>query len=57
MDCAIVIDAIRGKDPDDLSSRVIFLEDPFSIDISKLTVGYLEDAEMEVVLLQYFFPP
>lgn len=49
VDCAIVIDAIRGKDPDDLSSRVIFLEDPFSIDISKLTVGYLEDAEMEVV--------
>ncbi|KAJ0988704.1 hypothetical protein J5N97_007060 [Dioscorea zingiberensis] len=49
MDCAIVIDAIRGKDPDDLSSRHIFLDDPFSIDISNLTVGYLEDAEMEIV--------
>eukprot|EP00262_Sarcandra_glabra_P015910 TRINITY_DN5013_c0_g2_i1.p1 TRINITY_DN5013_c0_g2~~TRINITY_DN5013_c0_g2_i1.p1 ORF type:complete len:458 (-),score=81.37 TRINITY_DN5013_c0_g2_i1:29-1369(-) len=48
-DCAIVLDAIRGKDPDDLSSRDVSLEDPFSIDITKLTVGYLEDAEMEVV--------
>ncbi|XP_077228171.1 amidase family protein [Tasmannia lanceolata] len=48
-DCAIVLDVIRGKDPDDLSSRDLFLKDPFSIDIKKLTVGYLEDAEMEVV--------
>ncbi|OVA09732.1 Amidase [Macleaya cordata] len=48
-DCALVLDAIRGKDPDDLSSRDIFPEDPFLIDITKLTVGYLEDAEMEVV--------
>ncbi|KAK9278496.1 hypothetical protein L1049_028062 [Liquidambar formosana] len=48
-DCAVVLDAIRGKDPDDLSSRDISLDDPFSIDITNLTVGYLEDAEMEVV--------
>ncbi|XP_050151896.1 uncharacterized protein LOC126626571 isoform X2 [Malus sylvestris] len=48
-DCAIVLDAIRGKDPDDLSSRDIPLGDPFLVDIKKLTVGYLEDAEMEVV--------
>ncbi|XP_072959856.1 uncharacterized protein [Typha angustifolia] len=48
-DCAIVIDAIRGKDPDDLSSRHVALEDPFHVDIRKLTVGYLENAEMEVV--------
>lgn len=50
-DCALVLDAIRGKDPDDISSKNINLEDPFSIDISKLTVGYLEDAEMEVCKL------
>lgn len=25
--------------------------DPFEVDITKLTVGYLEDAEMEVSLL------
>ncbi|KAF5200608.1 Glutamyl-tRNA(Gln) amidotransferase subunit A, partial [Thalictrum thalictroides] len=49
MDCAVVLDVIRGRDPDDLSSREISLEDPFFIDITKLTVGYLEDAEMEVV--------
>ncbi|PKU63168.1 uncharacterized protein LOC110094661 [Dendrobium catenatum] len=49
VDCAIVIDAIRGADPEDLSSRHVPLDDPFSVDIKKLTVGYLEDAEMEVV--------
>ncbi|KAA8542036.1 hypothetical protein F0562_023188 [Nyssa sinensis] len=48
-DCAIILDAIRGKDPDDLSSRDISINDPFSVNIAKLTVGYLEDAEMEVV--------
>ncbi|KAI3967316.1 hypothetical protein MKW92_034776 [Papaver armeniacum] len=48
-DCALVLDAIRGKDPDDLSSKNINLGDPFSTDITKLTVGYLEDAELEVV--------
>ncbi|KAI7985495.1 Glutamyl-tRNA(Gln) amidotransferase subunit A [Camellia lanceoleosa] len=37
------------QDPDDLSSRNISLDDPFSVDIAKLTVGYLDDAEMEVV--------
>ncbi|KAL8123191.1 hypothetical protein AgCh_011244 [Apium graveolens] len=46
-DCAIILDAIRGKDPDDLSSRNIFFDDPFMVDITKLTVGYLEDASME----------
>ncbi|RWR73166.1 Glutamyl-tRNAGln amidotransferase subunit A isoform 1 [Cinnamomum micranthum f. kanehirae] len=48
-DCAVILDAIRGKDPDDHSSRDVNLEDPFSVDITKLTVGYLEDAETEVV--------
>ncbi|OMO94775.1 Amidase [Corchorus capsularis] len=48
-DCAVILDAIRGKDPDDLSSRDIPFPDPFSVDITKLTVGYLEDADKEVV--------
>nr|XP_017250543.1 PREDICTED: glutamyl-tRNA(Gln) amidotransferase subunit A-like [Daucus carota subsp. sativus] len=48
-DCAIILDAIRGKDPDDLSSRNIIFDDPFMVDITKLSVGYLEDASMEVV--------
>lgn len=47
--CAIILDTIRGKDPEDHSSRDIPFDDPFSVDITKLTVGYLEDAEMEVV--------
>ncbi|XP_019463604.1 PREDICTED: uncharacterized protein LOC109362339 isoform X2 [Lupinus angustifolius] len=48
-DCAVVLDAIRGRDPDDLSSKDSSIDDPFQVDITKLTVGYLDDAEMEVV--------
>ncbi|KAL6890236.1 hypothetical protein ACP4OV_008999 [Aristida adscensionis] len=51
VDCAIVLDAIRGKDAGDPSSREVALDDPFHIDITKLTVGYLDNAEMEVVNL------
>ncbi len=47
-DCTVILDAIRGKDPDDPSSRESHLDDPFLVDITKLTVGYLDDAEMEV---------
>lgn len=47
-DCALVIDAIRGIDPDDPSSRHVGIDDPFEVDIRKLTVGFLKDAEMEV---------
>ncbi|WVZ51399.1 hypothetical protein U9M48_002550 [Paspalum notatum var. saurae] len=49
VDCAIVLDAIRGKDAADPSSREVALGDPFRVDITELTVGYLDDAEMEVV--------
>lgn len=48
-DCAIILDSIRGRDPNDISSKNIHLKDPFTIDISKLTVGYLEDGDKEVV--------
>ncbi|KAH6781918.1 Amidase family protein [Perilla frutescens var. hirtella] len=48
-DCAVVLDIIRGKDAHDHSSRDIPFSDPFSVDITKLTVGYLDDAEMDVV--------
>ncbi|XP_057995869.1 uncharacterized protein LOC110635178 isoform X3 [Hevea brasiliensis] len=48
-DCSVILDVVRGKDPDDLSSRDIAFDDPFSIDITQLTVGYMDDAEMEVV--------
>ncbi|CAL4987723.1 unnamed protein product [Urochloa decumbens] len=49
VDCAIVLDAIRGKDAGDPSSGEVALGDPFHVDVTKLTVGYLDDAEMEVV--------
>ncbi|KAB2608797.1 glutamyl-tRNA(Gln) amidotransferase subunit A [Pyrus ussuriensis x Pyrus communis] len=45
---AVVLDAIRGNDSNYLSSRDILLEDHFLVDITKLTVGYVDDAEMEV---------
>ncbi|KAK7399304.1 hypothetical protein VNO78_10485 [Psophocarpus tetragonolobus] len=48
-DCAIILDIVRGKDLDDPSSKHSSLDDPFLVDITKLTVGYLDDAEMEVV--------
>ncbi|GMN62206.1 hypothetical protein TIFTF001_031298 [Ficus carica] len=48
-DCAIILDTIRGKDPNDMSSKDIPFEDPFLVDITKLRVGYLDDADMEVV--------
>ncbi|KAF0897082.1 hypothetical protein E2562_033632 [Oryza meyeriana var. granulata] len=49
IDCAVVLDAIRGKDAGDPSSREVPIEDPFHIDITQVTVGYLDSAEMEVV--------
>ncbi|KAE9467648.1 hypothetical protein C3L33_00434, partial [Rhododendron williamsianum] len=51
-DCTVVLDAIRGQDPNDLSSRNTSLDDPFKVDIAKLTVGYLDDAEMERASVQ-----
>lgn len=47
-DCAIILDTIRGKDSNDWSSKDVHLPDPFSIDVTKLTVGYLSDADMGV---------
>ncbi|KAG8089927.1 hypothetical protein GUJ93_ZPchr0011g28365 [Zizania palustris] len=49
IDCAVVLDEIRGKDAGDPSSREVDIEDPFHVDITQLTVGYLDSAEMEVV--------
>ncbi|CAM6086259.1 unnamed protein product [Calypogeia fissa] len=48
-DCAIILDIIGGRDPNDISSKDIQLKDPFQVDITKLVVGYLPDADMEVV--------
>lgn len=48
VDCAVILDIIRGRDPDDPSSKDMPFEDPFTVDITKLTVGYLVDAESDV---------
>ncbi|KAB2609021.1 glutamyl-tRNA(Gln) amidotransferase subunit A-like [Pyrus ussuriensis x Pyrus communis] len=44
-----IISLSKSLDPNDLSSRDILLEDHFLVDITKLTVRYVDDAEMEVV--------
>uniref|UniRef100_A0A0D9XSP9 Amidase domain-containing protein n=1 Tax=Leersia perrieri TaxID=77586 RepID=A0A0D9XSP9_9ORYZ len=49
IDCAVVLDAIRGKDAGDPSSHEVAIEDPFHVDITQLTVGYLDSAEMKAV--------
>ncbi|XP_078433456.1 amidase family protein isoform X2 [Wolffia australiana] len=48
-DCAVIIDTIRGHDPNDPSSREVNLMDPFRVDLKKLSVGYLKDADTEMV--------
>lgn len=40
-DAAVVLDTIRGRDPQDPSSFDSHLEDPFTLAIQNLTVGYL----------------
>ena len=40
-DAAVVLDAIRGRDPGDPSSFDFHMDDPFSLSIQNLTVGYL----------------
>ncbi|MCO5550412.1 hypothetical protein L7F22_003897 [Adiantum nelumboides] len=48
-DCVIILDTMRGRDPNDISSKNMNLKDPFAIDVRKLTVGYLADGDKEVV--------
>ena len=40
-DAAIVLNAIRGQDPNDPSSFDSHMDDPFSLSIQNLSVGYL----------------
>lgn len=44
-DCAVIFDAIRGRDDLDPTSRDANLLDPFQVDISQLTVGYIRGME------------
>ncbi len=40
-DCAIIFDALRGLDNLDPTSRDASLLDPFKIDLTQMTVGYM----------------
>ena len=40
-DCAVIFDIIRGRDDLDPTSTDATLIDPFEVDLTKLTVGYL----------------
>ena len=44
-DCAVIFDILRGQDNLDPTSREAVLLDPFQVDISRLTVGYIEGME------------
>uniref|UniRef100_A0A0E0MG09 Amidase domain-containing protein n=1 Tax=Oryza punctata TaxID=4537 RepID=A0A0E0MG09_ORYPU len=44
-----VMSISESLDAGDPSSREVAIEDPFHVDITQLTVGYLDSAEMEVV--------
>ncbi|KAL3833580.1 hypothetical protein ACJIZ3_008316 [Penstemon smallii] len=47
--CTSVFDANRCEDPYYLSFRNIPRSDPFMVDVTKLTVGYYEDSNINVV--------
>lgn len=47
-DCAVILDIIRGEDPQDPSSRDINLPDPFAVDVSQITVGYMPGSDPKV---------
>ena len=49
-DAAVVLDAIRGRDPADPSSFTADLQDPFSINVQSLTVGVLSNTPTLVSL-------
>lgn len=47
-DAAIILDTIRGKDGIDTSACNVALPNPFNIDVTNLTIGYLPDTPKAV---------
>ncbi|KAK9809896.1 hypothetical protein WJX72_001213 [[Myrmecia] bisecta] len=43
-DCALILDFIRGYDPEDLDTLDINLPDPYGINVKSLKIGYVPDA-------------
>ena len=44
-DCALIYDALRGRDPADVASQDLPLADPFAVNVSGLTLGVLPSAQ------------
>ena len=44
-DCALVYDALRGRDPADVASQDLPLGNPFAVNVSGLTLGVLPSAQ------------
>ena len=44
-DCALVYDALRGRDPADVASQDLPLADPFAVNVTGLAVGVLPSAQ------------
>ncbi|CAL5229954.1 g13383 [Coccomyxa viridis] len=44
-DCALILDAIRGRDTDDIASLDVALDNPFTVNISNLTLGVLSSVQ------------
>lgn len=44
-DCALIMDALRGRDLEDVGSRDLPLGNPFAVNISRLTVGVLPSVQ------------
>ena len=53
-DCALILDASRGRDPDDVASLDVALDNPFWVNLTGLTLGVLpsvQDRASEVIFL------
>ncbi|CAK0784217.1 hypothetical protein CVIRNUC_007421 [Coccomyxa viridis] len=44
-DCALILDAVRGRDPDDVASLDVALDNPFWVNLTGLTVGVLPSVQ------------
>eukprot|EP00884_Botryococcus_braunii_P023682 jgi/Botrbrau1/9999/Bobra.0012s0088.1 len=47
MDCAVIYDVLRGRDPGDPASVDVPQPDPFSLNVSGITVGLLSDSSLQ----------
>eukprot|EP00803_Ostreobium_quekettii_P008399 evm.model.scf_171.2 EVM.evm.TU.scf_171.2 scf_171:9813-21952(+) len=48
-DCAIIVNAMRGKDPEDMSSVIAPPIDPQDVAVEDMRIGYIKEADTQVV--------